>query len=232
MSEIPSGRRCFSESCKELAEVLCNPGGYVAKKNAQVITSFIATKSDQGATNRLFNKQLEGMRREPLPVVEDKWETLADEKEHFQGQSLKTGKKKHTFTSSEKIEHLKVLWNNMTTSFENSSEEEEDTEYVKLKEPDIMMRSVQDVRTKLICKLLDEREKREVKKQKRSLPEYIKDPSGDSETEPQIAWPHLTGVVDPQGASSSNPPVQAASSKSIRANEQEGKRKTNKGGKW
>ncbi|KAI8522065.1 hypothetical protein Bbelb_018190 [Branchiostoma belcheri] len=118
-----------------------------------------------------------------------------------------------------------------------------------------MMRSVQDARTKLQSKLLDEREKREVKKLKRSLPEYIKDPNiddkvrkrirnqqlftcdpqqhrGDWETEPQIAWPHLTGAVDPQGASSSNPPVQAASSKSGRANEQEGKRKTNKGGKW
>ncbi|CAH1267617.1 Hypp3773 [Branchiostoma lanceolatum] len=101
------------------------------------------------------------------------------EKEHFQMTVTKPGKKKHTFTSSEKVEHLKeVLRNNIstTTSFESGSEEEEeDTEYVKLKEPD--MRSVQDVRTKLNSKLQNQREKMEITRQKLSLPEYLKDPS-------------------------------------------------------
>ncbi|KAI8522066.1 hypothetical protein Bbelb_018200 [Branchiostoma belcheri] len=86
MSEILRGYAAgitvsFSESCKELAKVLCNPGGYVAKKNAQVITSFTATMSDQGATNPLFNKQLEEMMRESLPVVEDKSSLTQEQKE-------------------------------------------------------------------------------------------------------------------------------------------------------
>ncbi|KAI8487262.1 hypothetical protein Bbelb_350600 [Branchiostoma belcheri] len=91
--------------------------------------------------------------------AEDKKSTRSQgEKEHFQMTVTKPGKKKHTFSSSEKSKHLKdVLENNVaTTSFESVV-----CEYVKVKESDMMMRSVQDVRTKLHTKLLDEREKRE-----------------------------------------------------------------------
>ncbi|XP_066298380.1 uncharacterized protein [Branchiostoma lanceolatum] len=84
MTEVPSGdaegiMTAFSESCKELAEVLCEPGEDVAKKTAEVMTSFTSTMSDRGATNPLFNKHLEEMRRELLPAVEKEWETLADD---------------------------------------------------------------------------------------------------------------------------------------------------------
>eukprot|EP00058_Branchiostoma_floridae_P022050 XP_002607540.1 hypothetical protein BRAFLDRAFT_106488 [Branchiostoma floridae] len=83
MSEIPSGDAAgitasFKESCRELAEVLCSPGEDVAKKTAQIVTSFTTT-SDRGATNPLFNEQLQDMRRELLPVVEDNWDSLTDE---------------------------------------------------------------------------------------------------------------------------------------------------------
>eukprot|EP00058_Branchiostoma_floridae_P000328 XP_002585816.1 hypothetical protein BRAFLDRAFT_111071 [Branchiostoma floridae] len=59
MSEIPSGDAAgitgsFEESCRELAEVVCNPGEDVAKKTAEIGPSF-------KTTNPLFNQQLQDM---------------------------------------------------------------------------------------------------------------------------------------------------------------------------
>ncbi|KAI8487173.1 hypothetical protein Bbelb_349710 [Branchiostoma belcheri] len=81
MPEVPSGDAdgilsAFSQSCRELAEVLCGPGEDIAKKTAEIITSFTSTMSDRGATNPLFNGYLEEMRRELLSVAKNEWDTL------------------------------------------------------------------------------------------------------------------------------------------------------------
>ncbi|KAI8503619.1 hypothetical protein Bbelb_185900 [Branchiostoma belcheri] len=86
MTEVPSGHAegillAFSESCRELAEVLCSPGEDIAKKTAEIITSFTSTMSDRGATNPLFNRYLEEMRRELLLVAKNEWDTLGDDVE-------------------------------------------------------------------------------------------------------------------------------------------------------
>ncbi|KAI8487218.1 hypothetical protein Bbelb_350160 [Branchiostoma belcheri] len=84
MTEVPPGDAegilsAFSESCRELAEVLCDAGEDVAQKTAEIITSFTSTMSDRGATNPLFNRYLEEMRRELLPTAKKEWDTLPDD---------------------------------------------------------------------------------------------------------------------------------------------------------
>ncbi|XP_035673217.1 uncharacterized protein LOC118413793 [Branchiostoma floridae] len=100
-------------------------------------------------------------------------------KELFQMTITRPGRGRHVFSCSEKISHLKeVISKNVTHSTDinsESEEEDEEREYVTLKEPEA--RTVQGIHETQNKKLQAETEKREVNRQKLSLPDYLKDPS-------------------------------------------------------
>ena len=85
----------FKGQIRDLAETLGQDDGTVQK----LVTSIVATMSDQGSTNPVFNHQLEELRQHLLPEVVENWGTLSDQTKAEMGKLSSFFCKMHIFVN-------------------------------------------------------------------------------------------------------------------------------------